>query len=108
MSWQGGVAVAIVLLGLWAGGARSATAVLLDQVRVTACQYNAAICVALCLQEDASGGGGCVAAGREAGAGGRVVEGTAPQWDRRWLPSIKLAQIWYEGDCLESRMVAKR
>ena len=63
MSWQEGVAVTVVLLGLGAGGARGATALLLDRVRITAGQGAAPAGVALRFEEDAAGGGGCVASG---------------------------------------------
>ena len=60
-------------LGASAGGEAgwgSAAALLLDRVRVTGGEGAAAAGVALCLEEDAAGGGGCLARGREAGAGG--------------------------------------
>ena len=60
-------------LGASAGGEAgrgSAATLLLDRVRATAGQGAAAAGVALRLEEDAAGGGGCVASGREAGAGG--------------------------------------
>ena len=49
---------------------RGAAPLLLDRVRVTAGEGAAATGVALRLEEDAAGGGGCMASGREAGAGG--------------------------------------
>ena len=73
-------------LGASAGGEAgrgSAATLLLDRVRPAAWQGVAAAGVALCLQEDAAGGRGCVASGREAGAGGRVAEETmVPSSDR--------------------------
>ena len=53
-------------LGASAGGEAgrgSAATLLLDRVRATAGQGAAAAGVALCLEEDAAGGGGCVASG---------------------------------------------
>ena len=51
-------------------GRGSATALLLDRVRVAAGQGAAAAGVALRLEEDAAGRGDCVASGGEPGAGG--------------------------------------
>ena len=62
----------------WGRGVpRGAAALLLDRVRVTIGQGAAAAGVALRLEEDAAGRRGCVAGGREAGAGGGVAEGAA-------------------------------
>ena len=54
-----------------------AAAFLLDRVRPAARKNTAAAGMALCLQEDVAGVGGCMASGREAGAGGGVAEGAA-------------------------------
>jgi hypothetical protein len=71
MNWQEGVAVAVALLGLGGGGVpRGAAAHLLDRIRGTAGQCAATTGMALRLEEDAAGGGGCVASGREARAWG--------------------------------------
>ena len=66
-------------LGASAGGEAgrgSAATLLLGRVQPAAGQGTAAAGVALRLEEDAAGGGGCVASGREAGAGRGVVEET--------------------------------
>ena len=68
-------------LGASAGGEAgrgSAATLLLDRVRATAGQGAAAAGVALRLEEDAAGGGGCVASGREAGAGAGSVKAAVP------------------------------
>ena len=51
-------------------GRGSATTLLLDRVRGTVRQGAAAAGVALCVEEDAAGGGGCVAKGRVRGMSG--------------------------------------
>ena len=53
---------------------RGAAALLLGRVRVTFGEGAPAAGVALRLDEDAAGGGSSMASGREAGAGGGVVE----------------------------------
>ena len=67
------------------GVPRGAATVLPDRVWVTSCEAVTAIGVEVHLDEDAVGGGGCLASGREARAGGRVVEATA--WTQRQLSS---------------------
>ena len=71
-------------LGASAGGEAgrgSATALLLDRVRITAGQGAAPAGVALRFEEDAAGGRGCVASGGEAGARGGVDAGAdAGRW----------------------------
>ena len=51
------------------GVPHGSAAFLLDRVRPAARKNTAAAGMALCLQEDAAGGGGCVARGREVGQG---------------------------------------
>ena len=79
MSWQEGVAITIVLLGLGAG------AFLVVQRPSFWIEFGARLVKALLplawryFEKDAAGGGGGVARGREAGAGGRVVEGSVDE-----------------------------
>ena len=81
MTWQEGVAVAIVLLGLGAG------AFLVAQRPSFWIEFGTRLGKALLplawryFEKDAAGGGSCVASGREAGPGGGVAEETmAPKF----------------------------
>jgi hypothetical protein len=84
-------------LGASAGGEAgwgSAAALLLVRVRVKAEQDAAAAGVALRLEEDVPGGRGCVASGREAGAGGGVVEAAVPgETENADLRAVKKVKV---------------